>query len=149
MTLPIVTHYTAFQESRCLHISTCVRLLLLPVFTDFDKHYCDPDDCVKGNGSLNATNSNCTSNVDPEDPCAREISLLYLLLLLGTLWLGVTLFKFKETWVDCIQLLFSVMTWSCRKILKENRDYWYNLKNPKKKKYQLQVTILNHYNLIF
>jgi len=56
---------------------------------NFDKYYCEPV-------AVNASDplSNLTSStVD----CARETSLLYLLLLLGTLWLGVTLFNFKQT----------------------------------------------------
>ena len=30
-------------------------------------------------------------------PCARDSSLLYLLLTLGTVWLGTFLYKFKQT----------------------------------------------------
>ncbi|KAK3788995.1 hypothetical protein RRG08_039603 [Elysia crispata] len=52
---------------------------------NFDKYWCDSD-----------ISSNLTSIVEDSD-CAREISLLYLLLLLGTLWLGVTLYTFKDT----------------------------------------------------
>ena len=34
----------------------------------------------------------------PEDlPCQREVSLLYLILMLGTVWLGLTLFDFTKT----------------------------------------------------
>ncbi|XP_052793413.1 solute carrier family 4 member 11-like isoform X2 [Mya arenaria] len=43
----------------------------------------------------NATVANISGNVTVA--CERDISLLYLLLLLGTLWLGVFLFNFNKT----------------------------------------------------
>ncbi|XP_071087191.1 solute carrier family 4 member 11-like isoform X1 [Haliotis cracherodii] len=33
----------------------------------------------------------------PEEVCRRDISMLYLVLLFGTVWIGVTLFNFKNT----------------------------------------------------
>ena len=35
--------------------------------------------------------------------CHRDSSILYLLLMLGTLWIGVTLYNFTKRWVDFIQ----------------------------------------------
>jgi sodium borate transporter 11 len=32
-----------------------------------------------------------------EEPCSRDTSLLYILLTLGTVWLGTFLYKFKQT----------------------------------------------------
>ncbi len=32
-----------------------------------------------------------------EEPCSRDSSLLYILLTLGTVWLGTFLYKFKQT----------------------------------------------------
>ncbi|GFO18295.1 sodium bicarbonate transporter-like protein 11 [Plakobranchus ocellatus] len=71
---------------------------------NFDHHYCDPKPHNSSASNLaSAAVNNLTSGLlsngteDKEYECAREISLLYLLLLLGTLWLGVTLFTFKDT----------------------------------------------------
>ncbi|XP_028967170.1 sodium bicarbonate transporter-like protein 11 [Galendromus occidentalis] len=40
--------------------------------------------------------SSCENN-GGVDPCRREVSLLFVLLMLTTLWLGLTLFKFKKS----------------------------------------------------
>jgi sodium borate transporter 11 len=46
---------------------------------------------------MNATiNVNLTEGVF-EKPCSRDSSLLYILLTLGTVWLGTFLYKFKQT----------------------------------------------------
>jgi sodium borate transporter 11 len=46
---------------------------------------------------MNATiNINLTEGVF-EKPCSRDSSLLYILLTLGTVWLGTFLYKFKQT----------------------------------------------------
>jgi len=40
------------------------------------------------------------TTVDAVRDCERDVSLLYLVLLLGTLWLGVTLYNFTKTYVQ-------------------------------------------------
>ena len=40
---------------------------------------------------------NITGAFASEDACARDTSLLYILLTLGTVWLGTFLYKFKQT----------------------------------------------------
>ena len=45
-------------------------------------------------------NKTATANLTGEvfeDACSRDSSLLYLLLTLGTVWLGTFLYKFKQT----------------------------------------------------
>lgn len=37
------------------------------------------------------------AEVDPNAPCQMEVSLLYVILMLGTVWLGITLFNFIRT----------------------------------------------------
>ncbi|CAF1635075.1 unnamed protein product [Rotaria magnacalcarata] len=49
---------------------------------------------------LRRTNKNVTFNFTDDtldEPCARDSSLLYILLTLGTVWLGTFLYKFKQT----------------------------------------------------
>ena len=48
--------------------------------------------CQVGN-TLNTT----SSTYEQQTPCQREVSLLYLILMLGTVWLGVTVFNFIKT----------------------------------------------------
>jgi sodium borate transporter 11 len=43
-----------------------------------------------------STNLNLTEGFF-EEPCSRDSSLLYILLTLGTVWLGTFLYKFKQT----------------------------------------------------
>jgi len=49
---------------------------------------------------LRRMNKNATVNFTEkyfEEPCSRDSSLLYILLTLGTVWLGTFLYKFKQT----------------------------------------------------
>ena len=62
---------------------------------DFADHYNIPA-CDNSNISTN-TSVNTTTTVVSTVVCERDVSLLYLLLLLGTLWLGVTLYNFTKT----------------------------------------------------
>ncbi|KAK6173066.1 hypothetical protein SNE40_016597 [Patella caerulea] len=48
--------------------------------------------------NVNATVPNITSTIESiEQECGRDISMLYLLLLFGTLWVGVALYNFTKT----------------------------------------------------
>ncbi|KAH3842166.1 hypothetical protein DPMN_115661 [Dreissena polymorpha] len=61
----------------------------------FDTYYSSPQCSSDFNATAALFNTNLTSSIDVV--CERDISLLYLLLLLGTLWLGVFLFNFTKT----------------------------------------------------
>lgn len=76
-------------------------------YTDFAAHYNIPA-CSMTTTANSAVNFSITSNLTnsvasvvnstaPPSGCERDVSLLYLLLLLGTLWLGVTLYNFTMT----------------------------------------------------
>lgn len=65
-------------------------------YKDFQKHYlteacAEFDKLVTGNSSLNI------SSGEDIPVCHRENSLLFLLLMLGTLWLATTLYNFNQT----------------------------------------------------
>ncbi|XP_064608647.1 solute carrier family 4 member 11-like [Liolophura sinensis] len=64
------------------------------------------EDFYNGPGCSSAANSSVITNISavvPNDTlheelgCQREVSMLYLFLLFGTLWIGVTLFNFTKT----------------------------------------------------
>ena len=38
-----------------------------------------------------------SAHIEEEYECEREVSLLYLILMVGTVWLGLTLFNFVKT----------------------------------------------------
>ncbi|VDI33414.1 solute carrier family 4 (sodium borate transporter), member 11, partial [Mytilus galloprovincialis] len=61
---------------------------------NFANHYnipaCNNSSSITTNTSVNVTTTIITV-------CERDVSLLYLILLLGTLWLGVTLYNFTKT----------------------------------------------------
>ncbi|CAG2252547.1 BTR1 [Mytilus edulis] len=61
---------------------------------DFANHYnipaCNNSSSITTNTSVNVTTTIITV-------CERDVSLCYLILLLGTLWLGVTLYNFTKT----------------------------------------------------
>jgi sodium borate transporter 11 len=52
---------------------------------------------------VNLTNSSTVELAPPGggmlEECLRENSILFLLLMLGTVWLGITLFNFTKTYV--------------------------------------------------
>lgn len=75
--------------------------------SNFAAHYNIPA-CSMTSTANSAVNYSITSNLTnsvasvvnstaPPSGCERDVSLLYLLLLLGTLWLGVTLYNFTMT----------------------------------------------------
>ncbi|XP_060581235.1 solute carrier family 4 member 11-like [Ruditapes philippinarum] len=64
---------------------------------NFGEHYNIPE-CGENYNSSQVALENTMNNVTtPIRECERDVSLLYLLLLLGTLWLGVTLYNFTKT----------------------------------------------------
>ena len=68
---------------------------------DFSRNYLTTackqyDDHWKLQGSNSSTPVNVTGTF-LTTPCTRDISLLYILLTLGTVWLGTFLYKFKQT----------------------------------------------------
>ncbi|CAG5120841.1 unnamed protein product, partial [Candidula unifasciata] len=65
----------------------------------FKVHYCDPPSLSTVGDILQVVNASMPSNVTdlPNSTCAKDVSLLYLLLLLGTFSLGVTLYTFRNT----------------------------------------------------
>ena len=68
--------------------------MFLFLFVDFQDNYSTPE-CAN---DYNSTASQLLSNSTvPLPECERDVSLLYLLLLLGNLWLGVTLYTFTKT----------------------------------------------------
>ena len=81
---------------------------------DFDTYYnaevCDPGyNRTAAMEALTAAYNATANGTVPELPtCQREISVLYLLLLLGTAWLGVMLYNFTTTSVyrDTITIYF-------------------------------------------
>ena len=48
-------------------------------------------------GVVNLVPSNITASILDLADCKRENSILYLLLMFGTLWLGVMLYNFNKT----------------------------------------------------
>lgn len=71
--------------------------------TDFQKFYYTPacqalNEAAEKNATLQQVLSNNRTSLIGDAPvCRRETSLLFLLLMLGTLWLALTLYKFKKT----------------------------------------------------
>ncbi|XP_053399229.1 solute carrier family 4 member 11-like isoform X2 [Mercenaria mercenaria] len=103
--------YSAFDLSEVMKWSTrsseeIFALFISIAFTidaikntvqNFDVHYSIPE-CANDFNSTKVAVENALNNVTAEvRPCERDVSLLYLLLLLGTLWLGVTLYNFTKT----------------------------------------------------
>lgn len=66
---------------------------------DFETHYSIPQCASDYNSTVAEIAADVSGNttVVVDHACERDISLLYLLLLLGTLWLGVTLYNFTKT----------------------------------------------------
>ncbi|CAL1536864.1 unnamed protein product [Lymnaea stagnalis] len=62
-----------------------------------ENYYCDESLISMKNLTSQVNFSLASSDLSEPSRCAKEISLLYLLLLLGTVWLGVSLFTFKNT----------------------------------------------------
>ena len=65
--------------------------------------------------TVNETNSSTVAHAVGTDVCLRENSLLYLLLCLGTLWLGISLYNFTKTWVSylpwALAEMYSLREW--------------------------------------
>ena len=64
--------------------------------SDFESHYSIPECASNYNETADRIVNNLTST-DLLRDCERDVSLLYMLLLLGTLWVGTTLYNFKNT----------------------------------------------------
>ena len=67
--------------------------------TDFERNYLS-DACREvSSAASNATAylSDHNGTIIVQDECMRENSMLYLLLMLGTLWVGVSLYNFNKT----------------------------------------------------
>ncbi|XP_045159936.2 solute carrier family 4 member 11-like isoform X2 [Mercenaria mercenaria] len=74
---------------------------------DFNKYYYTPDcfpptntdqslNNLTSNTSFMSTNVSDTAD-DNQHPCMKENSILFLLLMLGTVWFGITMFNFTKT----------------------------------------------------
>ncbi|XP_052776560.1 solute carrier family 4 member 11-like isoform X2 [Mya arenaria] len=64
---------------------------------DFNKNYYNPA-CASNAPATNLSLTNASVPVtDPAHECLRENSVLFLLLMLGTVWVGLTLFNFTKT----------------------------------------------------
>jgi len=82
--------------------------LKFPFVSDFSKNYYN-EDCkaaprntsiavsVVGINYTDVSNNVSTSTGNFVDDCLKENSVLFLLLMLGTVWLGITLFNFTKT----------------------------------------------------
>ncbi|KAK3576412.1 hypothetical protein CHS0354_026747 [Potamilus streckersoni] len=84
-----------------ISIAFCIAAIKNTV-NNFDDHYSIPacQEMTLNTSSFKVymNNSDSRGNVTVRDTiCQRDVSLLYLLLLLGTLWLGVTIFNFTKT----------------------------------------------------
>lgn len=103
--------YSAFDLSEVMKWSTrsseeIFALFISIAFTidaikntvhNFEEHY-NMEECASDFNSTSAAIERTMNNVTTEARlCERDVSLLYLLLLLGTLWLGVTLYNFTKT----------------------------------------------------
>lgn len=68
---------------------------------DFSRNYatvaCKQYDDYWKMQRANTTLSMNVTGAFVSEPCARDTSLLYILLTLGTVWLGTFLYKFKQT----------------------------------------------------
>jgi hypothetical protein len=62
---------------------------------DFKEYYYSPE--CKGNVSTERLNTTASTL---SLPCSRESSILFLLLMLGTLWLSVSIYNFNKTLVQ-------------------------------------------------
>ncbi|XP_052274029.1 solute carrier family 4 member 11-like [Dreissena polymorpha] len=63
---------------------------------DFNDNYFNPA-CLRSDTSANLSNVTFFGNQTAFVPCQRERSVLFLLLMLGTVWIGLTLFNFTKT----------------------------------------------------
>lgn len=82
------------------------------VISDFNKNYYTPD-CFPPadtehpwtNQSSNTSSGSPNSSdvvTDMHHPCLKENSILFLLLMLGTVWFGITMFNFTKTYVAIV-----------------------------------------------
>ena len=68
------------------------------VVGDFNLHYVvcsNPTTTTTTNNTLINITTNATNAITTQ--CEREVSLLYLILMLGTVWLGLTVYNFTKT----------------------------------------------------
>ena len=106
--------FLLFFSSECNHVDICIskwqcHTKTVALFVDFDKNYFSPA-CKLGIYSAQSSSILSTPALNITEPtsfaplvlgrCQRDVSLLYILLMLGTLVLGVTLFKFTKTQVN-------------------------------------------------
>lgn len=63
--------------------------------SNFGNHYNIPE--CSSNYNFTSAAAQTNQSIEALPGCERDVSLLYLLLLLGTLWLGVTLYNFTKT----------------------------------------------------
>ena len=64
---------------------------------DFQVNYeCDESVAAELNGTMTTAMPN-NATASPIEECLREKSILFLLLVVGTLWVGVSLFNFTKT----------------------------------------------------
>lgn len=64
--------------------------------TDFERNYLSPA-CQGVDNVTDYLDSHNNGTIIIQDDCMRENSMLYLLLMLGTLWVGVSLYNFNKT----------------------------------------------------
>lgn len=65
-------------------------------YKDFQEHYLAPE-CSSLNSVPQENNATVISLRNNSLDCRRDASLLHIILMLGTVWLGLTLFNFKKT----------------------------------------------------
>ncbi|XP_037071841.1 sodium bicarbonate transporter-like protein 11 [Pollicipes pollicipes] len=103
--------YSVFDVSRLMRWSTRSTEEIFALFIsiafcvdatrdtvhNFQRNYLSPA-CLGVSEEANVTNYDVTNGtVVVIDQCLRENSMLYLLLMLGTLWVGVSLYNFNKT----------------------------------------------------
>ncbi|XP_037071831.1 sodium bicarbonate transporter-like protein 11 [Pollicipes pollicipes] len=103
--------YSVFDVSRLMRWSTRSTEEIFALFIsiafcvdatrdtvhNFQRNYLSPA-CLGVSEGANVTNYDVTNGtVVVIDQCLRENSMLYLLLMLGTLWVGVSLYNFNKT----------------------------------------------------
>lgn len=101
----------------CILINSSDKILFYNIYfhsTDFNKnYYSSACDTLSQGSSINQTNTSAMTTVamttvgpNVTEPmtdvqsvgeCLKENSILFLLLMLGTVWLGITLYNFTKT----------------------------------------------------
>ncbi|ESP04405.1 hypothetical protein LOTGIDRAFT_136234, partial [Lottia gigantea] len=91
----------AFKNTALSKSSLFFYIIYHTLILDFEDNYYTPacsgvSDVINNTVGM-VTNTSANSSDTATDVCGRDISMLYLFLLLGTLWVGVVLFNFTKT----------------------------------------------------